>query len=262
MTSDMKLGLLLALVLIVSIVFVIEGLPGLRTSENKWVTEGDEPIRIDNLSAGLISKARDVADMVDNSRRANQNSSAANHDNNGSTNVPRDVQPLPVAKRPGADKPIAIEQPAMAHLIFQSSGSAKKVYIVQQGDNLAEIAKKFYGEETGNKREVVKKLFEANNSELKSPDQIRVGQKIIIPPLAQSGMFEVVKDFNPASTGPRKSKTLKTRYHVVGEDETLWEISEKYLGSGSRYDEIIKLNRDKIENANQILKGMKLKLPG
>jgi LysM repeat protein len=48
---------------------------------------------------------------------------------------------------------------------------------------LAEIAKKFYGSEEGNKKVNVKRIFEANKKLLESPDKIYPGQKLIIPSL-------------------------------------------------------------------------------
>ncbi|MFC1795325.1 LysM peptidoglycan-binding domain-containing protein [Planctomycetota bacterium] len=58
-----------------------------------------------------------------------------------------------------------------------------KVHIVCKGDNLADIAKKFYGPKEGNRRTNIKRIFEANSKSLKSPDKIYPGQKLIIPEL-------------------------------------------------------------------------------
>ena len=59
-------------------------------------------------------------------------------------------------------------------------------YIVREGDSLTYIARKFYGPEQGNKRANVLKIFEANRGVLKSPDEIDVGQELVIPPLETS----------------------------------------------------------------------------
>jgi hypothetical protein len=56
-------------------------------------------------------------------------------------------------------------------------------YIVKSGDNLSSIAKKFYGVEEGNRLINVQKIFEANRETLKSPDEVYIGQKLLIPPL-------------------------------------------------------------------------------
>ena len=47
---------------------------------------------------------------------------------------------------------------------------------VVSGDTLSKIAKKYYGDAS-----LYMKIFEANTSLLKSPDVIKVGQKLRIP---------------------------------------------------------------------------------
>jgi len=59
-------------------------------------------------------------------------------------------------------------------------------YIVCEGDSLAYIARKFYGPEQGNKKANILRIFEANRGVLKSPDEIDVGQELVIPPLETS----------------------------------------------------------------------------
>lgn len=57
----------------------------------------------------------------------------------------------------------------------QSQGG-HKTYTVKSGDTLSKIAKEFYG----NANEY-HKIFEANQDKLQSPDQIKVGQELVIP---------------------------------------------------------------------------------
>lgn len=49
-------------------------------------------------------------------------------------------------------------------------------YTVEKGDSLSKIAKHFYGDMMK-----YKQIFEANRSILDNPDQIEVGQELIIP---------------------------------------------------------------------------------
>jgi nucleoid-associated protein YgaU len=58
----------------------------------------------------------------------------------------------------------------------KSSGGEEKTYVVQKGDTLQKISEKMYG--TTKKW---KNIYDANQNILKSPDDIRVGQKLVIP---------------------------------------------------------------------------------
>lgn len=51
-----------------------------------------------------------------------------------------------------------------------------RMYIVQSGDSLSKIAKKFYGDANSWKR-----IFEANRDVVKNPDLIQPGWKLQIP---------------------------------------------------------------------------------
>lgn len=66
-----------------------------------------------------------------------------------------------------------------------------------------------------------------------------------------------------ASTEDRPYTTTKLatpKTYTVVSGDTLWKISQRFLGSGSRYPEIAKLNN--LKNPNLIYVGQVLKLPG
>jgi nucleoid-associated protein YgaU len=50
-------------------------------------------------------------------------------------------------------------------------------YTVRPGDSLSKIAKQFYGNANA-----YMKIFEANSDQLSDPNQIQVGQELVIPP--------------------------------------------------------------------------------
>jgi nucleoid-associated protein YgaU len=54
--------------------------------------------------------------------------------------------------------------------------AAGKVHVVEKGDTLSAIAKKYYG-----KAGAYMKIFEANRDILSDPDKIKPGQKLRIP---------------------------------------------------------------------------------
>lgn len=52
-----------------------------------------------------------------------------------------------------------------------------QTYIVEKGDSLMVISKKFYGSSKH-----YNYIFEANKDKMKSPSSVRIGQKLVIPP--------------------------------------------------------------------------------
>jgi nucleoid-associated protein YgaU len=57
-----------------------------------------------------------------------------------------------------------------------AGAAASRTYVVQGGDSLSKIAKKFYGNANSWKR-----IFEANRDVIKNPDLIQPGWKLQIP---------------------------------------------------------------------------------
>lgn len=53
----------------------------------------------------------------------------------------------------------------------------------------------------------------------------------------------------------------EVKTHKVVKGDCLWNLAKKYLGDGSRYNEIYELNKDIISNPNRIYVGQTLKLP-
>jgi len=66
---------------------------------------------------------------------------------------------------------------AMGAAAGGGQGSGGQTYEVKSGDNLSKISKQFYGDSNEYMR-----IFYANRDQLKDPDMIKVGQKLVIPP--------------------------------------------------------------------------------
>lgn len=67
-----------------------------------------------------------------------------------------------------------------------------------------------------------------------------------------------------ATVEPPKRETSqapKQSTYTVKSGDCLWNIAKKYLGDGSRYNEIYNLNKDKIKSPNLIYAGQVLTLP-
>lgn len=207
------------------------------------------------------------------------------------------TEPAPsveVAKSQPKPEPARVEQPQTTPTTKPavSAPAGGKTYLVVDGDNLATIAKKVYGLEEGNRIINNQRIFEANRNVLKSPDDIHIGQELVIPPAAKPDtvlpktLFEKVEAIGkrrvpaPESTEPAKPAAAKTeapkpaapktepakpaageRWYVVQDGDNLWRIAASQLGSGLRHEEITKLNADILKGDIKVSPGMRLRLP-
>ena len=80
----------------------------------------------------------------------------------------------PTAPAPAAAAVVTAGAPAAP--AAEAAKAAGKVLVVEKGDTLGAIAKKYYG-----KAGAYMKIFEANKDVLTDPDKIKPGQKLRIP---------------------------------------------------------------------------------
>jgi nucleoid-associated protein YgaU len=290
MTSDAKIGLLLGLVFIFIIAFIINGLPSFhRDKDNNELTT--KMVGLQNGSPGLGAKERKVQESLSLPDSAGSQTvvetplpSADKEDIRAVVALPTgdstvrdilagkttDVLPSPADEqvKPSVLGPVVGEKADVSKLAWP------KTYIVSEGDNLAEIAKKFYGEQEGNKKASIARIFEANKNLLKSPDEIYVGQKLTIPAslalsadnnkttgIFSSTMFEKVKSVGQKHLSTDSPKPKQSAEYVVREGDSLWRIAAEQLGDGSRYKAISELNADILKDEDNLVVGMRLKLP-
>ena len=105
---------------------------------------------------------------------------------------------------------------------------------------------------------------------------LRIGQKLVIPPLSAKQTHKVkvenvsatmVKTQNTQTSESEQNvvaadnQTTQTRDYVVKSGDSLWKIAAKQLGNGNRYDEIATLNSDVLSDDENLTVGMHLKLP-
>jgi nucleoid-associated protein YgaU len=288
MTSDAKIGLLLGLVFIFIIAFIINGVPSFSKDDNNNELTTNI-VSSQNKPPGIATKERKVNRQLIGPVRPTFKQSlttAPPARNNLDTRfeMPLPIN-LPVAKQTSQGIGIKRTTAPMPPVppIAQKNDAKKarpprarspRVYVVREGDSLADIAVKHYGSQEGNRHVNVSRIFHANRKLLKSPDEVYPGQRLAIPPLSasqpeQSGienvftttLFEKVKSIGqkrPASGG---RKAGQSRAYVVREGDSLWEIAADKLGDGNRYNEIAKLNAHVIDDEDTLTVGMRLKLP-
>lgn len=304
MTSDAKIGLLLGLVFIFVIAFIINGLPGFHNKDdgNKLTTN---MVGLQNNPSGLGANERKVLEPAPEAIPVSGigQQQAESPDVRYTMVIPQDNTENQTAA-PGADSLIAAPaqqpaesvtqvQPAIVKTESETKPSPAKqtlpdTYVVQSGDTLASIAKKFYGPEQGNKLSNVEAIYEANRKILSSMDDLQVDQKLTIPALASAGSstpstmltgsnfvkvdtigqrYNTADAAKPTATTSKPAQATKAdtskplRIYVVKEGDSLWEIASEQLGDGNRYKEIVKLNSDILSNEDDIQVDMKLKLP-
>ena len=280
MTSDAKIGLLLGLVFIFLIAFIINGLPSFNNDKDN----NELTLRIVNPqkdTLGLAMKERKANFEVVNPTEAEASKPIVSTEKALSeVEVPAEKDGAIRFERPLPKKPLTLKESEAAKETPRDVGRVSnkeilpKVYVVEEGDSLAIIAKKFYGGEEGDKAVNVSRIYEANRRNLKSADEIYVGQKLVIPLLQtlvqdkskiesifSPRVFEKVESIGKRHLSGEEQRGVQSKRYVVREGDSLWRIAAEKLGDGNRYREIAKLNTDILEYEDSLAVGMQLKIP-
>ena len=81
----------------------------------------------------------------------------------------------------------------------------------------------------------------------------------MVPPKSVEEEVEVPSE--PEVVPVAEEPKVEPRYHVVGKNETLFGISQKYYGQGRHWKVILEANRDVIKDENKLTVGWKLRIP-
>jgi len=141
---------------------------------------------------------------------------------------------------------------------------APRLHTVREGETLWSIAQRHYGDGSLHAR-----LAAYNRSRMPDPNALRVGLTLLIPAreallagderaLASRGANATpAADPPAASTSPER----RSRTYTVERGDTLGEISMALLGTSKRWREIYELNKDRIDDPNNVLVGTTLRIP-
>jgi len=279
MTSDAKIGLLLGLLFIFIIAFIINGLPNFHREKNSNELT-TTLVRLQNSPPGIGDRERRVRREVNDYKKPTQKpqpATTAEQDVRFTAALPKSnvvAQKNDEVKSTTPARPLTPPKENQNPAVTPPLPPRPKLYVVSKGDNLCTIAKKFYGPEQGNKKINITKIFEANSKSLKSQDKIYVGMKLIIPPLqltdsdrnqassvSSTAIFKKVISIDkklPAAETPRAEQSM---WYVVQESDNLWRIAAEQLDNANRYPEIAELNADILDDEDNIVVGMRLKMP-
>jgi nucleoid-associated protein YgaU len=280
MTTDAKIGLLLALVFIVAITFVINGLPDFLNKKDKSQDTVNYVSHYKPAEPGIVGQSRNIAAALNRKETplsvapavAEANIQLQQPNAAYQTILPAASEVVNSVSETTATEIVAADIPATTASV-EAQPVSGTIYQVTDGDRLSDIAIKFYGPKEGKKFANVQKIYEANKKTLKSIDSLQVGQKLVIPSLNEkekailkTGLFEkVAKETKPAAAPAAAATEKKTskplQEYVIKEQDTLWKIAAKFLGDGNRYEEIAKLNESVIKDTENLVVGTKIKIP-
>lgn len=155
----------------------------------------------------------------------------------------------PTTPRESASSRVTPAQPTPA-----DSG---RYHVIAEGDTLAEIAEQYYGEQT-----YWPQLLKANPDV--DPARLLVGNKLRLPDKEQFTRKETrpTPADQPRSGASRvEPSSSDAPEYIVESGDSLIGIARKVLGDGERWNEIFELNKDRLDSADDIRVGMKLRVP-
>ncbi len=159
-------------------------------------------------------------------------------------------------KQPDEDRSLAGDKPA--------GPAAEQTYVVQPGDTLTRIARKFYQDE---KKWTL--ILEANRGSIQTPDTLYVGLKLKIPPVAEKAAPAETaaakpkpagKEEAPAADKPAAKEGAAKKY-TVQRGDTLSSIAEDHLGDARLWKKIFEANKDTLKEPSDLKTGQVILIP-
>ncbi|TVQ53763.1 MAG: LysM peptidoglycan-binding domain-containing protein [Phycisphaerales bacterium] len=129
--------------------------------------------------------------------------------------------------------------------------SPVRFHDVRSGESLGAIARQYYGDES-----LYRQLAEFND--ISNPNLVPAGRRLRIP------VVEVLRGEAPAPSAtesPRRAPEPAYTSYTIQRGDTLSKIAQRLLGSAQRWREIYELNRDVINDADNVPLGAEIRIP-
>lgn len=151
----------------------------------------------------------------------------------------------------------------------------ERTVTVSRNDSLWSIAQDAYGS-----ARYLPALAQYNRDVIPHPDKLALGLQLRIPPpevlerqypdlfrrqALRDGMVAPAGNTMPSSESAQPGLYIDSQgrpQYRVDKSDTLSGIAQRYLGRGSRWTEILALNRDQLQTPESLKPGMILDLPG
>lgn len=181
-------------------------------------------------------------------------------------------EPVTGYSRPIVDDSAPVENaavsrpPTVISAVQQTPPPLKQVtHVVAEGETLYGIAARYYGN-----GDLWPELLKANKQAADSEGRVFEGARLVIPqrggtPVAQAPQqtraAQQPTTNKPAGTPAPTNASGGYGFYTIKPGDTLSEISQELMGTMRRMNELIELNRDQIQDADDIRVGMKLRYP-
>ncbi|MFK7959019.1 MAG: LysM peptidoglycan-binding domain-containing protein [Phycisphaerales bacterium] len=175
-------------------------------------------------------------------------------DGRSSVDVPRDEVIVP-RTRDDADTDDGNAEAGALTIGTDPEAARGQLHTVRPGETLAAICRARYGD--GNLWPLL-----ARFNRIDDPNTIRENDVITLPTRERlDGRADTQPPTGRPEREPSTPQPIGPRVYVVKSTDVLSTIAQRELGTVKRMQEIVDLNRDKIDDPDDIRQGMKLTLP-